>query len=73
MTAAGDTSSTLPDPNSYTCMRRESTWAKRRNVPPGGPHACRAAVSVTFDNLGEAADLERGLWPEGEPSGATTR
>jgi peptidoglycan/xylan/chitin deacetylase (PgdA/CDA1 family) len=24
---------------------------------------------VTFDNLGEAADLERGLWPEGEPLG----
>jgi peptidoglycan/xylan/chitin deacetylase (PgdA/CDA1 family) len=29
----------------------------------------RAAVTVTFDNLGEAADLERGLWPEGEPLG----
>jgi peptidoglycan/xylan/chitin deacetylase (PgdA/CDA1 family) len=37
--------------------------------PTWGPHACRAAVSVTFDNLGEAADLERGLWPEGEPLG----
>ena len=23
----------LPDRNSYTCMRRESTWAKRRSVP----------------------------------------
>jgi peptidoglycan/xylan/chitin deacetylase (PgdA/CDA1 family) len=34
-----------------------------------GPEACRAAVSVTFDNLGEAADLERGLWPEDEPLG----
>lgn len=34
-----------------------------------GPDACRAAVSVTFDNLGEAADLERGLWPEEEPLG----
>ena len=33
------------------------------------PDAQRAAVSVTFDNLGEAADLERGLWPEGEPLG----
>ena len=31
--------------------------------------ASRAAVSVTFDNLGEAADLERGLWPESEPLG----
>lgn len=37
--------------------------------PTWGPRACRAAVSVTFDNLGEAAELERGLWPEGEPLG----
>jgi peptidoglycan/xylan/chitin deacetylase (PgdA/CDA1 family) len=35
-----------------------------------GPDARRAAVSVTFDNLGEAADLERGLWPESEPLGS---
>jgi peptidoglycan/xylan/chitin deacetylase (PgdA/CDA1 family) len=34
-----------------------------------GPDARRAAVSVTFDNLGEAADLERGSWPEDEPLG----
>ena len=34
-----------------------------------GPAARRAGVSVTFDNLGEAADLERGLWPEDEPLG----
>ena len=34
-----------------------------------GPDARRAAVTVTFDNLGEAADLERGLWPEGDPLG----
>ena len=34
-----------------------------------GPDARRAAISVTFDNLGEAADLERGLWPEDEPLG----
>jgi len=26
-------------------------------------------VSVTFDNLGEAAELERGTWPEGKPLG----
>jgi hypothetical protein len=31
--------------------------------------ARRAVVSVTFDNLGEAADLERGLWPEDKPLG----
>ena len=34
-----------------------------------GPEVGRAVVSVTFDNLGEAADLERGMWPEGEPLG----
>ena len=34
-----------------------------------GPAGRRAAVSLTFDNLGEAADLERGLWPEDEPLG----
>jgi peptidoglycan/xylan/chitin deacetylase (PgdA/CDA1 family) len=28
-----------------------------------------ATVSVTFDNLGEAAELERGTWPEGKPVG----
>ncbi|MFL5830549.1 MAG: polysaccharide deacetylase family protein [Solirubrobacteraceae bacterium] len=28
-----------------------------------------ATVAVTFDNLGEAADLERGQWPAGEPLG----
>ncbi len=45
--------------------------AEAREQPPSawGPDRCRAAVSVTFDNLGEAADLERGLWPENEPLG----
>jgi len=28
-----------------------------------------ATVSVTFDNLGEAAELERGTWPEDRPLG----
>jgi peptidoglycan/xylan/chitin deacetylase (PgdA/CDA1 family) len=36
---------------------------------PSGPDARPAVVSVTFDNMGEAADLERGLWPESEPLG----
>jgi peptidoglycan/xylan/chitin deacetylase (PgdA/CDA1 family) len=39
------------------------------NLPDETRDTQRAAVSVTFDNLGEAADLERGLWPEGEPLG----
>ena len=29
-----------------------------------------ATVAVTFDNLGEASDLERGWWPEDEPLGS---
>jgi peptidoglycan/xylan/chitin deacetylase (PgdA/CDA1 family) len=28
-----------------------------------------AAVSITFDNLGEAAELELGVWPEDQPLG----
>jgi len=43
--------------------------AQERPQHRWGPDACRAAVSVTFDNLGEAADLERGVWPEDEPLG----
>jgi peptidoglycan/xylan/chitin deacetylase (PgdA/CDA1 family) len=42
---------------------------KHKSTAVWGPVARRAAVSVTFDNLGEAADLERGLWPEDEPLG----
>jgi peptidoglycan/xylan/chitin deacetylase (PgdA/CDA1 family) len=42
----------------------------RQGAPSAwGPEGRRAAVSVTFDNLGEAADLERGLWPADEPLG----
>ena len=33
-----------------------------------GPGGRRAALSITFDNLGEAAELELGLW-EGQPIG----
>src|SRR5918911_2989444 len=43
--------------------------AQERPLSTWGPDACGAAVTVTFDNLGEAADLERGLWPEDEPLG----
>ena len=35
-----------------------------------GPDRRRAAVSITFDNLGEAADIEFGLWPADRPVGA---
>jgi peptidoglycan/xylan/chitin deacetylase (PgdA/CDA1 family) len=34
-----------------------------------GPASCRAALSITFDNLGEAAELELGLWDD-QPVGS---
>jgi peptidoglycan/xylan/chitin deacetylase (PgdA/CDA1 family) len=34
-----------------------------------GASAADAAVSVTFDNLGEAAQLQLGMWPEEVPQG----
>jgi peptidoglycan/xylan/chitin deacetylase (PgdA/CDA1 family) len=34
-----------------------------------GPDAKSAAVSFTFDNLGEAAELELGIWPADKPVG----
>lgn len=34
-----------------------------------GPERRRAAVAVTFDNLGEASELERGNWPADQPLG----
>ncbi|BBL80272.1 putative polysaccharide deacetylase [Rubrobacter xylanophilus] len=36
---------------------------------PGESAARRPTVAITFDNLGEAADLERGLWPAERPLG----
>jgi peptidoglycan/xylan/chitin deacetylase (PgdA/CDA1 family) len=37
--------------------------------PAWGAEHRRAAVAVTFDNLGEASDLERRQWPPEEPLG----
>jgi peptidoglycan/xylan/chitin deacetylase (PgdA/CDA1 family) len=34
-----------------------------------GPDSRRAAVSVTFDNLGEAEERQRGSWPDDRPLG----
>jgi peptidoglycan/xylan/chitin deacetylase (PgdA/CDA1 family) len=44
------------------------------SIPPlapkkWGPEGCAAAVSITFDNLGEAVELERGTWPKDIPLG----
>lgn len=33
------------------------------------PNGARAAICITMDNMGEAADLTRKLWPESEPIG----
>ncbi|KAF2650008.1 glycoside hydrolase/deacetylase [Lophiostoma macrostomum CBS 122681] len=33
------------------------------------PNGTRTAIVLTIDNMGEAADLDRGLWPEHEPVG----
>jgi peptidoglycan/xylan/chitin deacetylase (PgdA/CDA1 family) len=34
-----------------------------------GPERLSSALVLTFDNLGEASELERGTWPAGEPLG----
>ena len=34
------------------------------------PHGKRACISLTMDNMGEAADLNRGLWPKDKPIGS---
>jgi peptidoglycan/xylan/chitin deacetylase (PgdA/CDA1 family) len=34
-----------------------------------GPERRRAAVAITFDNLGEASEIERGEWPAEQPLG----
>jgi peptidoglycan/xylan/chitin deacetylase (PgdA/CDA1 family) len=34
-----------------------------------GPDGRRAALSLSFDNLGEVSDIARGRWPEDEPLG----
>ncbi len=40
--------------------------------PTGGPwpNDASAAITVTFDNMGEAADINRGLWPDDQPIGS---
>jgi peptidoglycan/xylan/chitin deacetylase (PgdA/CDA1 family) len=35
-----------------------------------GPERLSSALVLTFDNLGEASELERGTWPAGEPLGS---
>jgi peptidoglycan/xylan/chitin deacetylase (PgdA/CDA1 family) len=39
-------------------------------LPPWNADGATAAVSITFDNLGEAAELELGVWPADRPAGS---
>ncbi|KAF2772295.1 hypothetical protein EJ03DRAFT_341680 [Teratosphaeria nubilosa] len=34
------------------------------------PDGAKASIAITLDNLGEAADLDRGLWPKNVPVGS---
>ncbi|TFK67725.1 carbohydrate esterase family 4 protein [Pluteus cervinus] len=38
-------------------------------MPSKWPNGAKAAVTLTFDNMGEAADLNRNLWPKESPIG----
>jgi peptidoglycan/xylan/chitin deacetylase (PgdA/CDA1 family) len=61
----------LPEANFRVPLGEDTHVSTRPGATPAGwgSGGSRAAVSVTFDNLGEAADLERGSWPEDEPLG----
>ncbi|KAM0715693.1 hypothetical protein Q7P37_009193 [Cladosporium fusiforme] len=37
---------------------------------PSWPNGARAAIALTIDNMGEAADLDRNLWPQAQPIGS---
>lgn len=39
-------------------------------MPPSWPNNAKAAITLTFDNMGEAADLNRNLWPASSPIGS---
>lgn len=42
---------------------------KVSNMEERWPNGAKAAICLTIDNMGEAADLNRNLWPESEPIG----
>jgi len=51
----------------------ESAMSKGRGLPLNsgwGPDGKKAAVSFTFDNLGEASDIEFGKWPKDQSIGS---
>jgi peptidoglycan-N-acetylglucosamine deacetylase len=47
-----------------------SSTASEPSVTGWGPDGRRGAVSFTFDNLGEASDIEFGKWPHDQPIGS---
>ncbi|KXS96744.1 hypothetical protein AC578_9007 [Pseudocercospora eumusae] len=46
-----------------------STGSVSTDHRPRWRNGARVAISLTLDNMGEAADLDRGLWPADEPIG----
>src|ERR1700686_5744857 len=67
----------MTPPNwSFTDQTRDQTALARSDTPSllamSPDYHCavsKAVVSVTFDNLGEAAQLELGMWPSEVPEG----
>lgn len=51
-------------------MNRSDDMTSIKAAESRWPNGAKAAISFTMDNMGEAADLDRGLWPAAEPIGA---
>ena len=62
--AVVDVGARVVDGHDHAHFEHAFTLAPKPRHYGGAP-----TVSVTFDNLGEAAELERGTWPEGQPLG----
>lgn len=51
-------------------MTNSTSTSSHQTTSSKWPNSTRAAISLTIDNMGEAADLNRGLWPESQPVGS---
>lgn len=51
-------------------MAGGTTSETEQNSITKWPESTRAAICLTIDNMGEAADINRGLWPKSEPIGS---
>jgi peptidoglycan/xylan/chitin deacetylase (PgdA/CDA1 family) len=61
-----------PSPLHLPSLRAPYTMANTRDESssaPRWPNGARAAMVLTIDNMGEAADLDRNLWPKSAPIG----